>query len=679
MNRLHNTVSAAALLALGAAASPAAHADVKLPGLISDGMVLQQKARVRIFGTAAPGEAVTVSFRDQTLHAIAGPSGDWQVQLSPLTGGGPPATLTVQGKNQLTIHDVLVGEVWVCSGQSNMEFTLGGAQTGSADISKSTDPELRFFTVGRDISAVPQSDVAGGAWKSANPSNSGGFSAVGYYFARELRATRHVPVGMISSSWGGTVIEAWTRKETLLASGTPASAFKAVDEHSPGYVTALAHYQSELAKWQAAGSPQYYEDPGRAPLTADWAEARTDDSGWRSINAPGAWELSGIPELENLDGGVWFRRTITLSPTATGKSGLLSLGAIDDHDTTFVNGVQVGATGAETTTAWTTPRQYAIPVGVLKPGPNLIAIRVWDTGGNGGLSGPAEKMSLRVGPTGGSGETISLAGSWRYRIEAAHPSNPGAPPNAQNPNAPSVLYNGMIAPLTPYTIKGALWYQGESNAYNAVAYRSQMPALISNWRKDFGIRDLPFLMVQLAPFMAINPQPEDTDWAKLREAQLMATYALPGVGMAVITDVGDPANIHPTRKAPVGARLALLARHMAYGEKIVDRGPVYKEVKIAGDVATLTFDSAGGGLIARETDSAGRPVSAGALVGFSVAGADGKFVWADARITGRDTVTVHSPAVPHPVAVRFGWANYPVVNLYNAEGLPASPFRTDNK
>jgi sialate O-acetylesterase len=678
-------LSAAAALAVAAVglSSPAARADVKLPLLLSDGCVLQQKAPVRIYGTARPGEKVSVSFLSQARDTTAGPDGAWQVTLAPLSAGGP-FTLIVRGDNTVIVRDVLVGEVWVASGQSNMEWSMLNTFDSANEIAKANDPQLRMFTVRKSIARAAQKEVAGGAWQSATPPTAPGFSAVGYYFARALRQARKVPVGIIHTSWGGTRIEAWMGREALLATGTPASEFQPADTNSPAFKQAMAAYQQRLAAWKAAGSPQGpATDPGRvAATTQNWEATGFDDAGWGRIAAPGLWEVAGIEELSALDGSVWLRRVIDVPASLAGREATLSLGAIDDMDTTFVNGVKIGATGAETASSWQAPRRYPIPAGLLKRGRNVIAVRVWDAQGGGGFSGPKNEMYLEEKFPPGiqtlkAPERIDLAGEWRYRVEQGRVSDPGPSPDANNPQMASGLYNAMLAPLTSYAIKGAIWYQGESNAGNAPTYRIQLPAMIQNWRHDFDNKDFPFLVVQLAPFMKINPLPEDTNWAWLRESQQMTTRAIPNVGMAVIVDVGEENDIHPRKKGPVGERLALLARRIGYGEKIVAEGPVYKGMKVSGNRAILTFDSVGGGLVARSVDTAGKSVPDGKLVGFAVAGSDGKFMWADARITGKNTVEVSSPQVPQPVAVRYGWANYPVVNLWNREGLPASPFRTD--
>lgn len=481
-----------------------ARADVSLSSVISDNMVLQQQTPVRIFGKADPAERVTVAIQGQSDVTTADADGKWAVMLKPLKAGGP-FTLTVKGKNEIELKNVLVGEVWVCSGQSNMEFALRGAYAGEQAIDRSANPHIRIFLVNKARSDKPLDDVRA-KWTECGPDTVGGSSAVAYYFARDLEKARHVPIGLIDTYWGGTPAEAWTREEVLTAN----SVLKPiVDNYGPArarFDKAMADYPAAVEKAKAEGK-----------------------------NVPGR--------------------------------------------------------------------------------PNL----------------------------------------WRY----------------------SELYNAMIAPLTPYTVKGFLWYQGESNAGQADQYRTLMPALITNWRHDWGIKDMPFLLVQLAPYMALSPEPQDTAWAHLREAQLYTTQVLPKVGMAVITDVGTAADIHPRHKEPVGQRLALLARSIAYGEKIDANGPVYRFMSVRDHKAELHFGSAGTGLKALALEEEGISVPEGKLVGFTIAGKDGKFYNADAVIQGKDVVLVSSPQVPDPAAVRYGWANYPVVNLWNSDNLPASPFRTD--
>lgn len=664
---------AAALLLATLGSTVPAQAEVKLPLVISDGMVLQRRTQPRIWGTASPGEAVTVTIAGKESKTTAGPDGKWEVRLASMEAGGP-YTLTVAGKNRIEIKDVLVGEVWVCSGQSNMEWNMGWLGNTKDEIASANDPQLRMFTVPKTVAFQPQTELTGGEWQTAVSKNVPTFSAVGYYFAKYLRKALGVPIGMIHTSWGGTRIEAWTRKEILLGIGTPASEFTGPTQETPAYKAAKARHDRLVERWKAAGSPRGpFADPGIAQTALGWEKPDAQTADWKPIRLPGAWEESGIEELEGLDGAVWFRKEVDVPASASGKAALLTLGAIDDYDQTFVNGVKVGGIGAETQNSWSEPRKYSVPEGVLRAGKNVIAVRVWDGQGAGGVTGPADQMKL----TDASGAAIPLNGEWRYKVELGRLGDPGAGPDATNPNAASGLYNAMIAPIVHYTIKGAIWYQGESNAWGSMpyTYRKQMPTMIENWRTDWGIKDFPFLLVQLAPYMDINSQPAESEWASLREAQWLTTKAIPNVGMAVITDVGDEKDIHPQRKEPVGERLALLARRIAYKEKVASDGPIYKGMEVKDGKAILTFETSTQ-LVAKPTDSAGKSVAGGKLVGFSIAGADGKFVWADATIQGKNQVVVSSSQVPNPQAVRFGWANYPVVNLWN-ESLPATPFRTD--
>jgi sialate O-acetylesterase len=646
-----------------------AHADITLPRLISEGMVLQRGTPIRLWGIAAPGEVVTAQLAGRSATATAAADGRWELRLPKQPAGGP-YTLTIAGKNTVTIPNVLIGEVWVCSGQSNMEWPLAASANAAQEVAAASDPLLRMFTVSKAIARTPQSDVTGGTWQSALPENAGGFSAVGYYFARKLRQVLGVPVGIIHTSWGGTRIEAWTERAVLERLGEPETQFTWLSQTPPGLSDAKARWHKARAAWQAAGSPTGpAPDTGRA---AGWERAQNadfDDSSWGTVRVPGAWEQAGVPALEYLDGVVWLRTTVDVPAAHAGKAAVLSLGAIDDADETFVNGTPVGAVTPGTPDSWQLKRRYAVRPGVLKAGRNTIAVRVWDGQGEGGIIGPDLSLATEDGSW-----KAPLAGGWRFGIEQSRLADPGPEPGSNDPNAATALYNAMLAPVTPYTIMGALWYQGESNAGDAAGYRKKLPAMIANWRAAFGIPNFPFLVVQLAPFMAISDQPEDPAWAHLRESQRQTALTEKNVGLAVITDVGDEADIHPRQKGPVGERLGLLALKIAYRKPGVAEGPVLSKAEARGATISLHFTSVGKALLARTRDSAGRPVAAGRLVGFAVAGDDGKFVWADARIVGKDRIEVASPQVPRPTRVRFGWANYPIVNLANDAGLLASPF-----
>ena len=655
-----------ALSALGSGA----YADVSLPSLIADGMVLQRNAPVRIWGNASPGEAVTVTLGKTVRKTAANPDGFWEVTLPKMSAGGPFA-LSVKGNNELAVKDILIGEVWVCSGQSNMEFTLNGSTNAARDIAESTDPLLRAFNVQKAMASTLKDDVSG-RWQSAGPTTAGGFSAVGYYFARKLRKELNVPVGIIHSSWGGTRIEAWMERDANLALGMKPAEYAAQDSSGAASPALRAAWRKQRDLWRAAGSPAgAFGDPGRSPLTIGWERPETDDSGWTTVSQPAEWDATGQPELFGKDGGLWLRRTFQLSAEAASKPATLHLGAIDDTDVTFVNGVLVGSTGSEVPNCWEVKRAYGVPKGILKPGKNSVTVRIWDGQGGGGLTGTPAEVNLEQGAS-----SLSLAGEWRCKAEALRPANPGPEPSGLNANSASVLYNAMLFPLRRYTIQGALWYQGESNAGNAALYRKQLPAMVENWRRAFGNPEAAFYTVQLAPYQKINPVPEDTGWARLREAQRDSMASMKHTGLAVITDVGEEQDIHPKRKGPVGERLALLALKDKYGrKKLAYQGPTFKKLSINGDTATITFDGAFGGLMVAPTDSAGQPMESGKLLGFALAGPDGKFAWGEAKIVGQDRVEVRAPGVTDPKSVRFGWANFPVVNFVNGAGLPATPFQ----
>lgn len=499
-----------ALLVTGCAwlSSQQARADVKPHALFSDGMVLQRDMKVPIWGTADDGEKVTVSFQGQHATTTA-KDGKWRVRLEKLKAGGP-SDMTIAGKNHIQIKDVLVGEVWICSGQSNMEMSLKATANAQQVIANSKNPMIHLFTVPKTALAKPTDEVKG-KWSECGPDTVGSFSAVAYYFGRDLQKALEVPIGLIHTSWGGTPAEAWTSREALEANPELKYYFEREEQAAKTYPAALERYKAELAKYKEAAKQARAE--GKKPPQAP-----------RAPNTP-------------------------------------------------------------------------------------------------------------------------FTGS----------------------HSPSALYNGMIAPLIPYAIRGAIWYQGESNAGKAYEYRTLLPTMIQSWRTAWKEGDFPFLLVQLAPFMKIQEQPGESAWAELREAQLLTTLKVPNTAEAVITDVGEENDIHPKRKEPVGARLARAALALAYGRKIEYSGPVYDKMTVEGKKAILSFTHVDGGLEAR----------GGSLQGFTIAGEDHKFVNAEAKIEG-DKVVVSSPQVEHPVAVRYGWANYPVVNLWNKEGLPASPFRTDD-
>jgi sialate O-acetylesterase len=636
-----------------------ASADVRLPALFGDHMVVQQAAPVRVWGWADAGEGVTVRLAGQEAKATADERGQWSVQLPPLAAGGPH-TLDVVGKNTLRVTDVLVGEVWIASGQSNMEFSLAQAANAKNEIAAASYPRLRHFTVAKAMDVRPRSDVTG-SWQVCSPETAGGFSAVGYFFARDLIKALDVPVGIIHTSWGGTPAEAWTSREALAASPELRKMVEDFDRRRSD-PAARAEYERALAAWEAQNVAS---DTGNEGQAAGFARPDLDATQWQAVEMPQRIEQAGFA----IDGAIWFRRDVEIPAAWAGKDLTLALGPIDDFDTTYFAGVEVGHIGKETPGYYTYPRRCTVPAALVKAGRTTIAVRVFDRAGEGGFGGGAKDLTL--GPAAGGEAPLGLAGTWLAKVErAVGPLSPNwgtQPTSPEDQNAPTTLYNAMLAPLTPFAIKGAIWYQGESNAARAYQYRTLFPSMIRDWRRAFGQGDFPFHFVQLANFMARDAEPAESEWAELREAQAL-TLAEPATGMAVIIDIGEGDNIHPRNKQDVGRRLALNALARTYGRALEYSGPTYRSMGIEGSAARLTLDHAQG-LVAKG--------EGGVVKGFAIAGADRKFVWAEARIEGQQVV-VSSPKVQAPVAVRYGWGNNPEVNLYNAADLPAAPFRTDD-
>jgi sialate O-acetylesterase len=527
-----------------------------MPAIFGDHMVLQQEKKIPVWGWADAGEAVTVTLGDHTAKATADANGKWRADLDPVKTTSAPMSLTVAGKNSLTFDDVLVGDVWICSGQSNMEFDLGGDMLGhhsfggaanaATAVPAANDPQLRLFLVKKKIALQPEQDVVG-KWEVCTPESASLFSAVGYFFGQELRRSLHRPIGLIGTYWGGQPAQAFTSLSGLQKEPSFTNYVNYIEGYVANYPKAMADYQVTLAKYQS------------------------DLKAWNEANGPAM-------------------------------------------------------------------KEWADEVAKAK------------------ASGQAPPP--------------------KPAIAATQPRAPGSPEGG--PSTPTVLYNGMIAPLIPYAIKGAIWYQGEANAGAALEYRTLFPRMISDWREKWGQGDFPFLFVQLAAFMKPQVEPSEGGWAYLREAQLM-TLALPNTGMASAIDIGNADDIHPKDKLDVGLRLALAAKHVAYGQDVVSSGPLFDSMKIEGNKIRLTFKDVGSGLTVGTPPwpPAGAVSAPTALTGFVIAGADQKFVWGTATIDGNDIV-VSSNDVDAPVAVRYGWANNPPCNLYNKEGLPASPFRTDD-
>ena len=644
--------------------TPKLAADVRLPALFTDHMVLQRGMKAPVWGWAAPGDAITVQLGEHHTTAKTNRDGEWHAKLGPLDAGGP-YTLTISGRNTITLSDVLVGDVWLASGQSNMWWPVKSGDIGVADrdaeAAAANYPNIRFFSVPPVTSLKPKADLDAKGWVPCTPETVAPFSAVAYFFGRDLHQALNVPVGLIHSSWGGTVCEAWTSEGALRKLKDFDATLDQMAQAAPNMEKAEAEYLHALAAWNETLDGY---DKGTREGVPLWADRELDTAEWRTAQLPGLWENAGYADL---DGFMWYRKVVELPEEWAGHDLTLSLGPINDMDRTYFNGTLVGAHEGENFAS--VPRVYSVPGNLVVPQVNVVAVRVYDRGNVGGIYGNEEGLYLSLADM-PDVAPIPLAGVWQNRPGAYLRDIPGQPEppllRAGNPNVPTVLYNAMIAPLVPYGIKGAIWYQGESNVDRAYQYRALFPAMISDWRKQWGQGDFPFVYVQLANFLPRVDEPTASAWAELREAQLM-TLDLPKTGMATIIDIGEADNIHPQNKQEVGRRLSLWARHLANGESLVYSGPLYQSHTIAGNSVRIQFDHRGGGLTTPENVP---------LTGFAVAGADRKFVWADAQIEG-DTVVVSSPAVPDPVAVRYGWANNPACNLYNAEGLPASPFRTD--
>jgi sialate O-acetylesterase len=631
----------------------AAHAAITPNPLFADHAVLQQGTEVPVWGTSDPEEAITLEIAGQKVSATADAHGKWMARLAPLKAGGP-LTLTIAGEKKeapIVLQDILVGEVWVAGGQSNMERQLGlrvGQQPitdWEKEVAAGDHPQIRQFGVAQEKSLTPLTTVKG-QWQVATPETVKDFTAIGYFFARDLQRARHVPIGLIHASWGGTPAEAWTSEAGLHPLPDFADTSEQLKLLIADPVAAQSRYEARLETWFRANDTGSLEG-------GSWRDPELDTGTWKKMTLPTLWEDAGEP---GLNGVVWFRKTFELPPGAATGVAELQLGMVDDIDTTWVNGVKVGATFG-----YNLPRRYAIPVGVLKPGHNVITVRVLDTGGGGGIWGDQKLQLVFKSPT--SSVTaplpVVLSGPWQYRIGMKLEDAPPPPMGVTGDvGTPTVLYNGMIAPLLPYAIAGVIWYQGEANVNREQQYRSLFPALIADWRRAWA-QDFPFLFVQIAPNHDMTPE--------LREAQLLSWQHTPKTAMVVTVDCGDANDIHPPHKQPVGARLSLSARALAYGERLEYSGPVFDAMKVAGAKAVLSFTHLGGGLVAK-----GAP-----LKGFTVAGADGVFRPARAVIRGQ-TVVVTGQEVPKPVAVRYGWANVPDGNLFNKAGLPASPFRTDS-
>lgn len=624
-------------------------ANIKLPSLVGDRMVLQRNTVLKIWGWADRNEKVTVSFLNQQKQTRSDKNGKWMIELEPATEGGP-FTMTIKGNNTITLNDILVGDVWVCGGQSNMGWKLSWSVNNAVqEIANADYPSIRLFYVKELLSYKVEEDVVtDNGWELCSPSTVPMFSAVAYFFGRELYQKYKIPIGLISSNSGGTPAEAWMSAAALKKVPNYNEAYQELEKLSPPELE--KRFEKSLHDWSAK---TIKDDQGY--VSKKWYDEDLDTKQWQVMKLPTVWEGTVLTDYV---GSIWYRKNINISQEEAGKDFTLVLGHPDDMDTTWFNGVKIGGMYGSKI------REYKVPGSLLKAGKNTITTRIVNFGGDGGLSGKPEEMRIEIG-----GRKIDLSGDWLYRSGDGGKYTAGWPPRAPNENMSelTVLYNAMIAPLKNYKIKGVIFYQGEANVRRADEYNALFTSLINDWRANWNYQ-FPFVFAQLSTIMAPPLQPEESKWAELREAQLKA-LSEPLTAMAVTIDIGSK-DVHARNKQDVGKRLAMAAQKVAYNEAIIYSGPIYESMQIEDNKIRLKFIHTGSGLYAKD--------KYGYLKGFAIAGADKKFVWARAYIDG-NTVIVNNDSIVNPVAVRYGWAANPEdVNLYNKEGLPASPFRTDN-
>lgn len=660
-------------------------ADVSLPPIISDHMVLLKADKVPVWGKASAGEKVAVSLAGTSAETVAGADGKWRVLLDLSSKGPGPYEMSIQGQSKVIIADVLVGEVWLCSGQSNMELSLSHSLRAEEEIAASTNPLLRDFHIKKQSSLVPLEQCEG-EWKVAGPATSGEFSGVGYYFGKMVQQSLQAPVGLVTSAWSGSALQAWISKEALdsdpdLKAGKD-KAIAAAAEFQPklqDFLKKCSDWQNEYGRTDHAGGDR-----------ASYASQDIDTADWKPVKLPGTFASAGLPD----SGTVWLRRKVMVDEAAAREGWMqIRVGNISGYHEVYWDGKKIGETipGRDLPD---TDAKYRIWNKAVAPGEHTLALRVFYPAGNGGIRGRPESMA-------GDPMNLLFAGDWLAKAEfelpalsqeaaASLPAAPAAAP--QEYLVATNLFNGMINPIIPYAIRGAIWYQGEANAGQAMQYQAAFPLMIRDWRSRWDRGDCPFYFCQLANYGGKRDAPGDSQWAEQREAQGKA-LALPATGMAVLIDTGAANNIHPKNRKDQGSRLAWIALAQTYAKPVPSySGPTFESMEIQGDRVRIHFGHAEGGLIARAlpenhllsyrkgdteiTAPLNLPLPGSPLQGFAVCGEDRRWEWAEASIDGQ-TVVVSSPKVLHPIAVRYGWADNPTCNLYNGAGLPASPFRTD--
>lgn len=635
-----------------------AHAQTQAAAIFGSRMVLQRSPATPIWGKDLPGRTVMIrgSWGDGSASAVADESGKWTVRVAIPNAGGP-YRMTIEGSSTIVFDDVLVGDVWLCGGQSNMEWTVADCVKDDADrerlksmLAECDGAKLRVFDVPNVVAVAPLSDTAG-AWAKADADRAWNFSAVGYWFARHVQKDVDVPIGLVGVNWGGTVCEAWASEDALaeFPEFRASLARFAEERRSPG--TFFGEYQKKIAAW-FEGLGKF--DPGSGQES--WSAAECDESKWTDTTLPGM--IGG--DLAKFDGIVWYRRALDFPAGFAGRPLVLNLPPIDDMDTVWIDGKKVAESiGPD---YYSVPRRYVISPEHATPGRHQLAIRVLDIAGPGGFGGTAKDMSIAVDDA--AAEKVALDGAWKMRAGAKLSALPRLP-NASglHANLPAGLYNGMIAPIVPLAIKGGLFYQGEANRWDGVRYRAIFRAMIEDWRKSFAVGEFPFYWVQIAPYAYGGDVGEA---ALVREAQML-TMQMKNTGMAVTMDIGNPKDIHPKEKVEVGRRLALWALAKDYGKSnLVYSGPIFKTMRIESNAVRVMFDFAEG-LTTRDGKTPSH---------FQIAGVDRKFVAAEAVIDGK-TIVVSSPNCQKPVAARYAWGAADEPNLQNAAGLPASSFRTD--
>jgi len=647
---------------------------IEIPSIFSDNMVLQRNTDVSFWGKADPNlEVVLNTGWGKTSNTIVQDDGSWLLKIGTPGAGGPYEINLQIGDSSVTYKNVLIGEVWLCSGQSNMEMPVEGwlpdspIMNSEQEIENANFPEIRLFTVARAISPDEEFDCTG-SWAECNPQTAATFSATAYFFGKKLYEELKIPVGLIHSSWGGTPVESWTGAKYLSS--------------LPEFVKTLKDIKSskgELQKYTAWLEAHPVITVNSVPSGTRWqnlkfndekcSEVNFDDSNWKEMNLPTLWESS---EVGNFDGVIWFRKKIKIPDDMVNKDLVLELGPIDDMDITFVNGTKVGS--YEKDGFWQTKRIYNVAANLVSSNEISIAVRVVDPQGGGGIYGKPEELKIH---SLNSDESISLSGYWKYLPVAEYRnlkfyvlgvdgndyySRPKMKTDF-SANTPTTLYNGMIRPLVPYSIKGVIWYQGEANVDNPEQYATLFPLMIKNWREDWSEGDFPFYYVQIAPY----DYGEQSHSEALRESQLK-TLSVPNTGMAVTLDIGNPGNIHPADKEDVGERLARWALAKSYDRNVFYSGPLYKSMNIENDKIILSFDYADDGLAIKELKGENN---------FLIAGENKVFKKASAKVDG-DKLIISNDEIKSPIAVRYCWSNTDEATLFNKEGLPASSFRTDN-